>query len=161
MIESTQTLALNNKSYFQSPRPFRTLCTVQYWTRWSINRPIGEHSSRQVRCVCLKNETIGVVAFLVVCHCPVTPFLSHFVLNFLHCVCLHVCLCVYVSNRLYITVFLMYQKNFFFVLNDFSSNWLILLYFNSMPLDRNTLPKKGLRYRTHEDADPEFYCISW
>lgn len=123
-----------------------------------INRPNVTRSSPQIRCVCLKNETVGVVGLLSVCCCTVTLFLCCCCFFFSStCVCLHVSMCVCVKPFIQNQVFLMYQKNFF--LSDFSSNLLILLYFNSMPLDRNTLPKKGLRYRTHADADPDLYCI--
>lgn len=112
-------------------------------------------SSPQIRCVCLKNETIGVVGLLSVCCCTVTLFLCccFFIFSIAY---VSMSLCVYVSNHLYKTKFFSCIRITFF-LSDFSSDLLILLYFNSMPLDRNTLPKKGLRYRTHADAD--LYCI--
>lgn len=137
------------------PSPFSNTMHVLYKTQWPTSRSNVAHSSPQVRCACLKNETIGVVA-LSVCHCPVTPFPVSF-LNFLHCV--PPCLSLFECQTVYTKLFSSCVRRTFF--NDCSSNWFILLYFTSMPLDRNTLPKKGLRYRTHEDADVDCYCINW
>lgn len=97
--------------------------------------------------------------WFVDCLCTVRLFLCccWCFFHFLHCLCLHVSMCVCVKPFIHDQVFLISLKTFFS--SDFSSNLLILLYFNSMPLDRNTLPKKGLRYRTHADADPKLYCI--
>lgn len=104
--------------------------------------------------VCLKNETISVVALF--CGCPVTPFLWQFLISSI--VYVSPCLSVFTCQTVYTELFFSCIRRTFFLMifHLIGSSY---LYFNSMPLDRNTLPKKGLRYRTHEDSDPDFYCI--
>lgn len=108
--------------------------------------------------MCVSQKWNNWCRWFVECSCTVTLFLCCCCLFIFSIAYVAMSLCVYVSNHLYKTKFFSCIRRTFF-LSDFSSDLLILLYFNSMPLDRNTLPKKGLRYRTHADADPDLYCI--
>ena len=99
--------------------------------------------------LCLKNETIDLKIACVLYLLSVMLWCIGNVLFSPLCVSLHmyVCVCLCVSN-----VCKMWQKSFSCIVKTSvfwcSSKSLILCVFNSMPLDRNTLPKKGLRYNT-------------
>lgn len=80
---------------------------------WSTNRPNVAHSSSQLRCVSQKWNNWCCCFNCLSLSCKAFPVSFFFFISSI--VCLHI-VCVSVSNRLCITVFLMYQKNFFLMI---------------------------------------------
>lgn len=122
---------------------------MQYTTEQRINRaPVYRPLLVQLYVSKMKQLIWMLPVFYICCLLYCDALVNVFNVFFIECVCvcLHTCMCV--KGR----VGKMWRKSFFSCITKTNVLWCssnsLILCFNSMPLDRNTLPKKRLRYNT-------------